>query len=314
MGPSSSSISSLKSAVKREIDESNSSSKLNLISILHKYSSIENYVHSLKIKIITSPLHPNLKDFYSLYNEFFVILEEREEFTGFKKTLSLNKSSVLKKRYGNFEEVIICFFDPSSNKLIASVNFANYSYSKKLRKKFGYLGSTQLIYLFVHSSFRKFGIAKYILSLVEENYSKNFFLGIKGVKALNKKPSKKVKVLFFCEQNNPKQMSLHSQLIDSLGAKISQEDRGRWWSKRGYNVLKLNYFQPSLSKDSKSFNELVLLLKSNYSKKVPSELVWAHLDAYFSISVLKGINGNEDLAFIKQKKALKSKPFVQILN
>jgi hypothetical protein len=109
-------------------------------------------------------------------------------------------------------------------------------------------------------------------------------------------------------------MPVRKQLIDSLGAKILQDDRVEWWKSRGYKQLQFDYFQPPLSSKLKPSNELVLRINSSYKKEIPAELVWEHLNAFFSISILKGKSPLKDKTYVHQKKVLQKLQSIKIRN
>jgi len=222
-------ISSLRHSVKDSLVYADALSEFNLKITVNEYGSATKFINSLEPILINSPKSPHLKEFYKLYKEFFILPDERESLSGFKKVLALNKDRKLNRKFGDFEEAMICLFDPKSKTLLGAIDFCNYPASSKVRKKQGVIGFVQLVFLFVREDFRKFGIAKRLLTLVEEYYSRNFFFGVYGKEALHKKNFAKGNILFFCEQNNPKRMSVRKQLIDSLGAKILQDDRVAWW-------------------------------------------------------------------------------------
>ena len=141
-------ISSLRHSVKDSLVYADALSEFNLKITVNEYGSANKFINSLEPILINSPNSPHLKEFYKLYKEFFILPDERESLSGFKKVLSLNTDRSLNRKFGNFEECMLCLLDPKSKTLLGAIDFCNYPASKRIKKKCGVIGYVQLVFLF----------------------------------------------------------------------------------------------------------------------------------------------------------------------
>jgi ribosomal protein S18 acetylase RimI-like enzyme len=260
--------------------------------ILEAFGSIDNFRQTLSVNMIDCPDDARFKHVYSFYTTFFTLPEETESYKGFESTLALNHDKALAEKYGKFREAWLYATLPTSNEIIAGINFSVYELDNEYQDNSSYAATGHIIYIFVKTEYRCMGMAKHMISLAEE-------------KALNFIASQK-KIIWFCEQNAPEKMSPEEYFADNINALIDQCDRLIWWDNLGYKRLQFNYVQPPLNPGQQACTNLTLNVKASNKKSIPSYLVKSHLERFFMIAVYKGDPKRVDDYYTSQMDWLKN--------
>jgi len=238
-------------------------------------------------EIIVSPNGRELKKFYSAYKKVFTLREEQESYSGFKRVMGFNKRKDLKEKYGFFEEVIINYL--LKGEVIAAVNFSVYSMPSFIKKRYGIDATSHIIYIFVDKKYREHGLGSRLLLDAEKTARKI----MKG------------KTMFFIDENNPRKMSIKERK-ESYRCGTSEKKRILWWENHGFKELDFNYIQLPLGLKEKACKYLMLAVRTR-KNNIPSEIVKEHLERYFSLSVLKGQEAENNVYFKKEKRELEKK-------
>lgn len=264
---------------------------------LERHGSPDQLFASLKLELIDSPGDANLSRFYWLYETIFTLPEERESFEGFEQVFGFNRDTRLLKRFGFFHESAICASDPASGQLVAAVSVVTYEMPMAVRAATGVDGTGHVVYLFVRPDFRMLGIASRLMRVMKR-YCNNLLLGRRGMDALMSPAGVEKKIYYLCEQNAPEKMTAAEYLADGTHAGIDQCDRLVWWLDQGYRRLDFRYVQPPLDAATGPCTNLTLNAEVEPDRQsLPSALVQAHLERFFSISVLKGSDATADATY-----------------
>ncbi len=245
--------------------------------IIRKYGSTENFYRSLKFRFVDSPGDPGLQKGYDLYRSIFTLPEESESFEGFRRALELNADRELLERFGPYRECWLFVGSEEDDELLGGINYTAYSMPRCVKKKYDCRATLHIHYIFVRGEYRSLGIASRLLNEMERSADA----------WLAQSECLRGRVFSFCEQNAPELMTSEEYFTDCLHARIDQCDRLAWWCKKGYNRLRFNYFQPSLSEDAKACTILTLNVKQASGTQVPALILQEHLRRFFYISVLK---------------------------
>jgi hypothetical protein len=290
------------STLKKKFEDAIISSKKEKASkkavLLEKYISAEVFRDSLKVNFINRKDQKEFQSLYNFYLSFFCLPDETETFDGFEKTLELNTDKNLIGKYGKYEEAWYYLCTEDENEIIAGANFSVYSADGEIKNKQGLKGTVHITYIFVKNEYRNFGLAKYLLRLIEA-YSEEF-IGGAG------------QIAYFCEQNAPEMMHAEEYFSDNLCALVDQCDRLIWWDKAGYKRLGFNYIQPPLNPGQNPCVNLTLNVKSGLQLRFPAPVVFFHLERFFAIAVLKGSDPMNDSTFVEQMKKLEKLEFISL--
>jgi len=257
--------------------------------IIKEYGSTENFLKGLKITQINVPHHPEFTDFYDLYVNIFTLPEEQDTPKGFDIAFGLSKDSELLQKFGLFEEVIIMVREPKTNEVVGASVFTLYKMPQNIVQKYGVDGTSHIVYIFTQSRLRRMGVGKMLLGLTEEYVSKSIGSD---------------RILYFCEQNAPRFMSIMQYISDNKNAMIDQCDRLKWWEHRGFRQLGFRYIQPPLEEGGEPCTNLTLNVLAPDWSEVPSEIILEHLNRFFEISVLKKGDISKDKHYMQQREYL----------
>jgi hypothetical protein len=120
--------------------------------------------------------------------------------------------------------------------------------------------------------------------------------------------------LIFSEVNNPLRMTSQEIAQDTLHSGVDPYRRYRFWRSKGFAPLDFTYVQPPLRAGAESVRYLDLFCAAGTSSGIPAEVVAAHLNAFISISVLKGRPASEDGDFRRMLEALKPGAIVSFVS
>lgn len=278
-----------------------------------EYGSLDAFHKNLEVGVINSPDDKALDELYGLYSQIFTIPEERETLDGFKECLKFNMHQVFQNQFGFFEEYWIYIRDKSTKKIIAAGNSIVYSLPGIVP---GISGTEHAVYLLVSPEYRSIKVGKKLFDF-EDNYAKNRLAGIgnpnklEGTEAaLTENPH--TKIIVFGEQNAPELMTLKDYLEDSRNARLDQCDRLQIFLKWGYNRCNFRYIQPPLAEGEDPCDFLTFIVKQPGTGPVSGEIIYKHLDRFFTVSVLKGVHlADEDEYYMQQKAELQKKGMIE---
>jgi hypothetical protein len=236
------------------------------------------------IAATTDPKSLVMERFYQAYDRAFIIASEKEELQGFQDCLALNAGPEyerLSKQLCPFREITLTLSDTERGDIIGGASLAAFSMSNKGAP----CVTASLSYIFIEKPYRGRGefrcfldaIIKLIPSLFETDNNGNL-----------------APVLVFLEQNDPLEMSAEDYALDSSYTGLDQYDRLRIWQAQGARLLRMQYVQPALTPDQEPTSGLLFGVLRPETTKLNTCLLKAHLQAFFTISVLKGRNPMDD--------------------
>lgn len=270
--------------------------------------AVERFRDQIKIDTINTPDHPDFDEVYSVYLKNFPIKSEQESKEGFNQVLGFNTDPDVQKKYGPFEETWVVARDPQTNKVIGGVNFITFHLGQDAEATKHVEGVQHLTYCFVSPEYRSMGVAGKLMNASEE-HSRTFLM--------NQTPDchdpAQVRMPSFNEQNQPMAMSLQEYFFDTMNAGIDQYDRLKYWNNRGFRRLEHDYVQPPLEAGEDPCLGLSLYAKTDpKAKSIPSSVLSAYLHRYFSSTVLKDNDANNDPYWIAQREALSEKTDIKL--
>lgn len=240
----------------------------------------------LVLDITTRPDSPVLAEFFAGYDAAFVLPDEKEDLDGFRACLALGHDEArarLLKRYGPHVEVVLVARAHAGGEMIGGANFIAYPLGPDLV-------AGNLNYVFVRPGARGQGHFRRLAAACEELMRILFAL-----------PSG-ARTLAFIELNDPFVLSDADYQKDSKVAGVDQFDRLAIWTRLDQRVVDFPYVQPPLSKRQKADDGLIyaVLGAADWTGLDPA-ILRAHLERFFGISVLKGI---EPMKVVEAKRQL----------
>jgi len=236
----------------------------------------------LRIDATTDPDDPVLEAFFSGYDRAFVLANEKEGLDGFKACLALNRPpsyAPLRASYGPFREIVFVASDPEVDAVIGGANFIAYP----VRGAAGPVLCANLNYVYSNPARRRHGYLRRLVSAVEDVIDELFQRSTSA-------PLASDRPLIFLEQNDPLQLTPEEYAHDTAHSGIDQIDRIGIWTKLGARILDFPYVQPPLSAEQDADHTLLYAVLGAPSDQIDPRVVRQHLDRFFSISVLKGID------------------------
>jgi GNAT superfamily N-acetyltransferase len=236
----------------------------------------------LELDVTTRPDSPVLAEFFAGYDHAFVLPDEKEDLDGFKACLALGHGEVrqrLLKRYGPHVEVVLVARD--GGKMIGGGNFIAYPV--------GSLVAGNLNYVFVTPGARGKGYFRRLVAACEELMAK-LFAGLG--------------TLTFIELNDPFVLSDEEYRLDSETAGVDQFDRLAIWARLDAKVVDFPYVQPPLSAHQRPDEGLIYAVLGASEASLDPSVLKAHLERFFGISVLKGVEPMDVPVAARQLRAL----------
>jgi hypothetical protein len=226
----------------------------------------------LKFRFITCENDPQLLHFYDAYNNAFILSNEKEDITGFRELLALNRGKDyerLSSQFGHYEENILILTN-ELNEILAGANFTIFTGDN--------FSTISLSYIFVNANQRRRGLFKLLMNKIGNSS------------------------LIFIEINNPLKMSYADYEQDSAHSGIDQIERLKFWEKHGARLIPIEYCQPPLSLLHTTENNLLVAVLNGSS--ISACQLFIHFRRFFAISVLKGndlllLNTNSMLSDLK---------------
>ncbi|ADP71128.1 hypothetical protein Rvan_1890 [Rhodomicrobium vannielii ATCC 17100] len=232
------------------------------------------------------------EEFYADYDKAFVLENEKETFEGFVRCFALNGGETyaqLALRYGPFREFALVARDPSTGARIGGANFTVFLLPASASGGVQTV-SINLNYIFINLSERKRGKFRRLVSDLPD-IAMRLFQQTNPDDALRETRSQ---LPIFIEQNDPFRMSPDQYDRDTSLTGVDQISRIKIWASLGARIVDTPYVQPPLSADQAPDTTLVYAVLGLEDETVGTCLLSAHLERFFSISVLKGKDASTD--------------------
>jgi len=236
-----------------------------------------------------------LDAFYAAYDKAFVLANEKEELGGFVDCLALNfgaEHARLRARYGPYRELIMVARD-DSGAVVGGANFIVIQHPTGAAHGIGH--TVNLNYLFVAPGQRGKSRSRRLLAACHR---------LADAAAMSWRGDGAVKSLFFLEINDPFRLTPEQYRLDSEHAGIDQIARLAYWARMGATLLDWPYVQPALSAEQQDDRTLAYAVLDAGADRLPSALVCWHLERFFAISVLKGVDMQSSPSASRQVRAL----------
>lgn len=195
---------------------------------------------------------------FELYRSIFGNDDEAEDFEGIQRSYRMVVTPELSERFGPFQQYWIEARQDGVS--VGGVNFTVFKIDAYD------LSSVHINYIFVSPAQRGKGIGRVLLEKVKEVSCAD---------------------LFFCEQNSPDRMSSEEIERDLRLSGISATQRIRWWLRRGFRALDMDYIQPPLSEEKSPCTSMTLNVYPWYVRSLSAGLVREHLLRFYYLSVFK---------------------------
>ena len=219
-----------------------------------------------------------LDAFYPAYDRAFVLENEKEQKEGFRECLALNRGPLhaeLTVRHGPFIELIAVAREAAGGPVLGGANLLALGTDDVRAGPAP--PSVNLNYLFVDPACRGRGIAGRIQAACDA-----------AVAAWAGEVTATGPGLTFLEINDPFRLTPAQYRRDSEHAGIDQVARLGYWARCGARVIDWPYVQPALSASQGDDDTLALAVIGAPAAQLPARTLFAHLQRFFAISVLKG--------------------------
>jgi hypothetical protein len=230
---------------------------------------------------------------YSIYSAMFPLPDEREPPEAFVEIAALNERADVQALYGPWREIITGIRLRPGEPLVGGNIFG--VTTSPFHIAFGCQASIHDIYLFLEPAARGNGAAA-----DAKPYKEARALAAFGFAA----GSGKMPPLIFLEVNNPLRMTPEEIEEDTARSGINPWRRYIFWKRSGFAPLDFAYVQPALRAETSAVRYLDLFCTAGPAEAIPAELVAAHLNAFISISVLKGRAASENPEFAQMANDL----------
>ena len=240
--------------------------------------------------------------FYKIYADAFPLADEREPPEAFLEIAALNGRTDVQARYGPWREIVAGIRLRQGEPLAGGIIFG--VTTSPFHVAFGCQASIQNIYIFLERAARGRGATASAKSHME-----NCALAAYGFDMC----AGKIPPLIFLEVNNPMRMSSAEIEEDTARSGIDPFRRYIYWKRNGFAPLDLHYVQPPLRAEASAVRYLDLFCTAGAADAIPAELIAAHLDAFISISVLKGRAAADDPEFARMTQDLRPGQFVRFV-
>ena len=229
------------------------------------------------------------RQFFSAYDDAFVLPNEKEGLAGFAECLALNDGcgyNRLCRRYGPFREFIVVVRDRAGN-IVGGLNFIAFPLDDQ--DAGGSSLSLNLNYIFVPPTYRRRGVLKTMMSelplLALALFGHTNPGDLPPDRAASQAPGS---VYTFIEQNDPYRMTEQDYTLDTQATGLDQLARIALWARQGARIVDFAYVQPALTADQEPDHNLVYAVLGAKTSTLHPILLRQHLERFFAISVLKG--------------------------
>jgi hypothetical protein len=113
-----------------------------------------------------------------------------------------------------------------------------------------------------------------------------------------------IPLLTFMELNDPLRLAPADYAMDTAHSGMDQLQRIRVWARKGARILDFAYVQPPLSETQAADRNLLLAVLGATGTELSACLLRDHLERFFAISVLKGVDPLRNPETQKQLKLL----------
>ena len=240
----------------------------------------------------TSPESPVLREFYDAYDLAFTLTNEKEEFAGFADCLALNQGEIyagLSAHFGGFREYAATIRAPVTGEFIGGMNFIVLQMGGLKIPQAPYL-SVNLNYVFINGQARRRGYFRAIMRefapIVMKLFAASNPTDVQA--ALQRHYLPNPPVYIYIELNDPVRMSKEDYDTDTQISGLDQTSRIGIWGSLGAKIIDFPYVQPALSAKQKADPNLVYAVLGVEGGRLHPSNLRAHLERFFTISVLKG--------------------------
>jgi hypothetical protein len=249
---------------------------------------------------ITRSDSPSFQSFYEMYEAAFPIADEREPPEAFDAILRFNADLRLQMAHGPYREIVVAIRAWDGGPMIGGHVFGVTTSAE--HRQCGMAASVQGIYTFLHPAAR--GTLS-IHSVAEYSQrAASLLFAVPGFEARQPSP-----ILF--EVNNPLRMSTDEIEVDTRLSGTNPFRRYMFWYRSGFWPLDFPYVQPRLRDDASAIHYLDLFCTHGAATPLPAKVLFRHLSAFVSVSVLKGRDACSDTDFVAMKKWLESRDTVE---
>jgi hypothetical protein len=232
--------------------------------------------------------------FYAIYAELFPLADEREPPEAFHEIAHLNNRADMQARFGPWREFVTAIRERNGGPLLGGNIFGVTTSPAHIA--FGCQASIQGIYLFLIPEARGQGAVADAPPYMQSQALAAFgFDAGKG----------RLPPLVFLEVNNPMRMTAAEIERDTASSGFNPYQRYAFWKRNGFAPLDFHYVQPPLRQDASAVRYLDLFCTAGAADAIPAELIAAHLNAFISISVLKGHAASGNADFVRMTRELK---------
>jgi len=232
------------------------------------------------LDITTRPESPILAEFFAGYDQAFILPDEKENLDGFRACLDLGHGAIrrrLLERHGPHVELVLVAREASAQQgkdapaMIGGANFIAHPVGETL-----VVGN--LNYIFVQPGARGQGRFRRLVAACEALMQTLFAPPLR-------------RPLTFIELNDPMILSDADYRLDSEAAGVDQFDRIAIWARLGARIVDFPYVQPPLSAHQAPEEGLIYaVLGAAGETSLDPAILLAHLERFFGVSVLKGVD------------------------
>lgn len=229
----------------------------------------------LTLDVTTRPDSALLDEFFAGYDAAFVLPDEKEDLDGFRACLALGQGEARRRheeRYGPHVEVVVVarVAGRGGGDMVGGANFIAYPLGPDLV-------AGNLNYIFVKPEFRHRGLFRKLTAGCGQLMRDLF-----GLPA--------ARTLTFIELNDPFVLSDADYARDSETAGVDQFDRVKIWTRLDARIVDFAYVQPPLSAQQQPDSGLIYaVLGAADLADLDPDILRRHLERFFGISVLKGV-------------------------
>lgn len=223
---------------------------------------------------------------YSIYADLFPLPDELEPPEAFVEIAALNERADIQTLYGPWREIVAGIRLGPGEALVGGNIFGVTTSPHHLA--FGCQASIHDIYLFLERAARGNGATG-----DAKAYKEARALAAYGFDA----GTGRMPPLIFLEVNNPMRMTPAQIEEDTARSGVNPYRRYIFWKRSGFAPLDFHYVQPALRPETSAVRYLDLFCTAGQAEAIPAELIGAHLNAFISISVLKGRAASENAEF-----------------
>jgi hypothetical protein len=238
---------------------------------------------------------------YEIYSRVFPMPDEREPPSAFREILNLNRDARIQTTYGPYREIVATVRRWEGGPVIGGHIFG--VTTSECHRMHQIPGSIQAIYTFLHEDNRGEIPIKTFVEYCQQTALRTF-------------PSNgrlAVQPLIFFEVNNPLKMTAEEIDIDTKNSGLDPHRRYMFWLRSGFRPLDFPYVQPRLRPDAEPVRCLDLFCGKATYETVPANVLERHLQAFISISVLKGRNAADDPDYQRMQQWLRERSQVKLV-